>query len=123
MKKTVNINISGIVFHIEEDAYSKLQNYLFAIEKNFSNEEERVEIMRDIESRIAELFQTKNTNSKEVITYEDVQDIISIMGNPEDYMNEESFNDDSNFENANFEKEETQKRLYRDKDNAQIGGV
>ena len=57
MKKTVNVNIAGFVFHIEEEAYLILQEYLNAIERKFKNESERQEIMRDIESRIAELFQ------------------------------------------------------------------
>ncbi|MCB0409359.1 MAG: hypothetical protein KDD29_04020, partial [Flavobacteriales bacterium] len=56
MNQTVTVNISGIVFHIEVDAYDKLKNYLNKIKSYFDNSEERDEIMMDIESRIAELF-------------------------------------------------------------------
>ncbi len=125
MKKTVNVNISGIVFHIEEEAYDILQKYLQAIEKNFKDEEERREIMRDIEARIAELFQGKNTLSKEVITDFDVQDVIKVMGQPEDYISEEydEGSHASTEDSKEFESMDSSKRLYRDKDNAQIAGV
>jgi hypothetical protein len=36
MKKTLTANISGTVFHIEEDAYEQLQRYLAGIRSNFS---------------------------------------------------------------------------------------
>lgn len=125
MKKTVNVNISGIVFHIEEEAYDILQKYLLAIEKNFNDEEERKEIMRDIESRIAELFQGKNNLSKEVINDADVEDVIKIMGNPEDYVNND-YEDEGTFQKEEHNESsnaESNKRLFRDKDNAQVAGV
>ena len=56
MNQTVTINISGIVFHIEVDAYEQLKNYLNKIKSYFNNSQEREEIMADIEARIAELF-------------------------------------------------------------------
>jgi phage shock protein PspC (stress-responsive transcriptional regulator) len=125
MKKTVNVNISGIVFHIEEEAYDILQTYLHAIEKNFRDESERKEIMRDIEARIAELFQGKNTLSKEVITDVDVEDVIKVMGEPEDYISEDYDNvsEENRDDSYQSENSESSKRLFRDKDNAQIAGV
>ena len=59
MKKTFTINISGSVFHIEEDAYEKLQNYLQMLSNHFRTSAEGREILQDIESRIAELFSLK----------------------------------------------------------------
>ena len=56
MKKTVSINIGGIIFHIEEDGYDKLKNYLDSVNKYFSTFEDSGEIIADIESRIAEIF-------------------------------------------------------------------
>lgn len=115
------------MFHIEESAYDLLQNYLIKIEAKFSNEAERNEIMRDIEARIAELFQERNDNRKEVVNLEDVQAIISIMGEPEDYQSEEfeeEFGDKSNSESSSYEESyTTEKKLYRVEENAVIGGV
>ena len=56
MNKTVNINLAGIFFHIDEDAYIKLQRYLEAIKRSFTDSQGRSEIIADIEARIAELF-------------------------------------------------------------------
>ena len=60
MNKTVNINLSGFFYHIDEDAYQKLQNYLKAIKRSFAGSAGEDEIIADIESRIAELFSEKN---------------------------------------------------------------
>ena len=66
MKKTVTINLNGIVFHIDEDAYMLLQHYLEQLSKQFSAEDEK-EILNDIEARIAELFTEKLQNGKNVV--------------------------------------------------------
>jgi phage shock protein PspC (stress-responsive transcriptional regulator) len=124
MNKTVNANIAGLVFYIEESAYDLLQNYLKSIEANFGNAEERSEIMRDIESRIAELFQERNANRKEVVNLEDVEAVIAIMGKPEDYQSDE-FEEGEQTQEQSTEQETytTEKKLYRDEENAVIGGV
>ena len=59
MNKTVNINLAGIFFHIDEDAYARLQRYLDAVKHSFSNTQGRDEIISDIQARIAELFNEK----------------------------------------------------------------
>ena len=56
MNKTVNINLAGIFFHVDEDAYKVLNNYLDTIKMSFKNTEGSSEIIADIEARIAELF-------------------------------------------------------------------
>jgi hypothetical protein len=94
MNKTISINIGGFVFNIEEDAYQKLYHYLNTIKKNFTSEEEREEIMHDIELRIAEIFQACLSNSKQVIMDKDIEQMIEIMGRPEDYVSDE-FNAES----------------------------
>jgi len=45
MNKTVNINLAGIFFHIDEDAYLKLQRYLEAIKRSFTDSQGRSEII------------------------------------------------------------------------------
>src|SRR6267154_5053422 len=85
MKKTLSINISGIIFHIEEDGYETLRKYLDSINKYFSSFEDSSEILADIESRIAEIFLAKLNEGKQVITGEDVQHLIATMGNVSDF--------------------------------------
>jgi predicted ribosome quality control (RQC) complex YloA/Tae2 family protein len=85
MNKTVSINLAGIFFHIDEDAYEKLQNYFEAIKTSLQNTEGASEIITDIEARVAELFSERIKTSQQVISNREVNEIISIMGQPEDY--------------------------------------
>jgi phage shock protein PspC (stress-responsive transcriptional regulator) len=85
MKKNISINISGIIFHIEEDGYENLRRYLDSITKYFSSFEDSSEIMADIESRIAEIFLSKLNEGKQVITAEDVNALITTMGSVSDF--------------------------------------
>lgn len=128
MNKTVTINLANIFFHIDEEAYAILQNYLNAIKKSFSNSEGKEEIIADIEARIAELFSEKLTDSKQVITTADVERMMGIMGQPEDYhidedLFEEPANETYTTSSAYTGTERTVKKLYRDMQSAYIGGV
>ena len=89
MNKTVNINLANMLFHIDEKAYQKLQRYLEAIKKSFSGTKGSDEIIADVEARIAELFYEKMENERQVITQKEVDEVIAIMGQPEDYMVDE----------------------------------
>src|ERR1700740_3678182 len=86
MNKTLTINISGIIFHIDDNAYEQLNNYLNTIRGYFKNTDGGDEIMADIEARIAEMFQQRVGNTKQVILIKDVEDVIAIMGKPESYI-------------------------------------
>lgn len=120
MNKTTSINLGGFFFHIDEDAYAKLNNYLQAVKRSLTPEG-RDEIIKDIENRIAELFQEKLGTSKQVIGIIEVEAIITIMGQPEDYKIEDEQPNATN--EHQFEYQYTSKKLYRDKDNALLGGV
>lgn len=85
MKKTISINISGILFHIEEDGYDTLRKYLDAINRHFSNYKDNQEIISDIENRIAEIFLSNLKNNKQVITAENVDKLIEKMGTIADF--------------------------------------
>ena len=118
MKKTYNINLGGIVFHIDEDAYDLLDKYLSNLRIHFSKEEGAEEIVHDMELRISELFSERLNEKKQVITLTDVEEIIAQMGKPEE------FSEDTTQETNEYIKEEkTPKRLFRDPDNKVIGGV
>jgi phage shock protein PspC (stress-responsive transcriptional regulator) len=125
MNKTVTINISGIIFHIEEDAYEKLGNYLRTVRSRFSEEDGRDDIMADIESRIAEILNDRVGPSKQVVLMADVDYVISLMGEPEAISdNEEKPGSKTTTEEAREEDEPTRRRrLYRDTDDRVIGGV
>ncbi|MDF2448037.1 MAG: hypothetical protein K0R26_541 [Bacteroidota bacterium] len=121
MNKTVTINISGIIFHIEEDAFEKLSKYLNTIKGYFSNADGGTEIMSDIEARIAEMLQSKTSSVKQVVLMSDVDFVMDSMGKPEEFADEASeFSESYHYtENSNNVK----KRLYRDGDSKVLGGV
>jgi phage shock protein PspC (stress-responsive transcriptional regulator) len=91
MKKTISINISGVIFHIEEDGYDKLKGYLTSIQHYFSTYEDSQEIITDIENRIAEKLLNKlkaaekQASPRQVVTLEDVNELIQSMGTVADF--------------------------------------
>lgn len=127
MNKTVTANISGIVFHIETDAYEKLHVYLNTIKTYFNKADGSEEIMADIEARIAELFKEKLGNSSDVITMVEVKQVIEIMGEPEQYLDEDSTEDysQSNYNQESYSRNSNwkSKKLFRDEEGGNIGGV
>lgn len=128
MNKTVTANISGLVFHIEEEAYQTLSNYLNAIKAYLKNSNALSEIISDVEARIAELFQQKITISKQVIITADVAEVINILGAPEVFK-EEGDATDSSSQNENKEQhnsytnENRVRRIFRNPDEKILGGV
>ena len=124
MNKTVTINISGIIFHIEEDAYDSLSRYLSTIKGYFSNTDGGNEIMGDIEARIAELLQARINPGKQVILMSDVEQVMNIMGKPEEFGPEQAAGEQKEQkEQAQQQQEKVKRRLFRDPDERVIGGV
>lgn len=86
MKKTVSINISGVIFHIEEDGYEKLKQYLSSIQQYFATYEDSQEIVTDIENRVAEKLLAKlKVTGSQVITLDDVNELVGAMGTVADF--------------------------------------
>ena len=123
MKKTVTINISGQMFFIDEDAYKCLQSYLTKIEATFRNQESGDEIITDIESRIAEIFNERIKRETGVVSINLVHDVIATMGEPE------QFEEDKGHEQTEYTKPDaiiypkSRKRFFRDIDKRVLGGV
>jgi phage shock protein PspC (stress-responsive transcriptional regulator) len=140
MKKNISINISGIIFHIEEDGYENLRRYLDSINRYFSSFEDSSEIMADIESRIAEIFLSKLNEGKQVITAEDVNSLITTMGSVSDFKaaEEQEFTQNSGTSESSYHAGtepgssatgeqgagySAPKRLMRDQKRKILGGV
>lgn len=126
MNKTLTINLAGLVFNIEENAYQILKDYLVAIKNQFKNEEGCDEIVADIEARLAELLKAKTHVGKQVLVDEDIHEAINVMGKPSDF--EETASDEkqnyssSNDSKSHYYKSKT-RRVFRDADNKVLGGV
>ncbi|WP_026954762.1 PspC domain-containing protein [Algoriphagus vanfongensis] len=136
MKKTISINISGILFHIEEDGYDTLRKYLDAINRHFSSYKDNQEIISDIENRIAEIFLSNLKNNKQVITAENVDKLIEKMGTIADFVSvektlDETIEDDKPKNSEDYYKYVTPpnsdkkgyKKLMRNEPRKILGGV
>jgi phage shock protein PspC (stress-responsive transcriptional regulator) len=123
MNKTVSINLGGLFFHIDEDAYQKLNRYFDAIKRSLSPDGKE-EIMSDIEGRIAELLSEKLKNDKQVVGSREVDEVIAVMGQPEDYrIDEETAKQSSQtYYTPGYDPIRT-KKFYRDGDRNMIAGV
>ncbi len=146
MKKTISINIAGIPFVIDEDAYELLRNYIDTLREAFRNTDDCREILTDIEARISELLSDMTSSGvSTIVTLSDVENVISRIGKPEDMI---EFEEDSTVTvkategsaeteeiiNDEEKKEKTvpppyippvhiDKKLYRDPRNSMLGGV
>ncbi len=118
MKKTLTVNLGGVVFHIDEDAYRLLDKYLADLKHCFQKEEGAEEILKDLEGRISEVFQEKLQAGGQVITKEDVEQMMARMGRPEELSGGGSGAEEEAAEGAH-----APHRLYRDPDNKILGGV
>lgn len=130
MNKTVSINIRGIIFNIEEEAYHQLSQYLESLKSYLGKSMSRDEIISDIEARIAELFSEKLSDRNQVVTLADVENVIAIMGQPEEYMideedleKEETQETASNFSTESIDEKKLKRRVYRNPDDKIAGGV
>ncbi|MDR2921059.1 MAG: PspC domain-containing protein [Tannerella sp.] len=127
MKKTLTVNLGGIVFNIDEDAYQLLDNYFSNLRVHFKKEEGTDEIMDDFEVRTSELFSERLKMGFQVITIEHVEEVIKRMGKPEEIFEEgeehQTKNNDAPDTAAIKDNTQTKKRLMRDPDDKILGGV
>lgn len=115
MNKTIKINISGIIFQIEEDAFEMLRDYLKSINNRLKNLPNGNETIDDIESRIAEIFQSQKGMAG-TVSKENIAAMIEIIGKPEE------FGGTADFEPA-YTYSSPRRRLYRNPDDTIISGV
>ncbi len=134
MKQVININFHGQVVPIEVSAFDLLKQYTASLNTYFANEDGKEEIINDIESRIAELFQERLKKGVTCITDDDVNAIIKSMGRPEEFEGADAttFNQSSAASAKPAEPQQSQqsfgttaasKRLYRDENDKVLGGV
>ena len=111
MKNVVKISISGLAFTLEEEGYALLERYLLRLKKYYSRQQNGMEVVEGIEERIAELLRERMSASEEVVSKELIQEVMDIMGSPED------------IEGEGAEEPKPKRRLYRNVDDRILGGV
>jgi phage shock protein PspC (stress-responsive transcriptional regulator) len=115
MDKTININLGGTLFQIDDAAFLILRDYLQAINNRFANVQGGHETIEDIELRIAEIFQSQKGLAG-VITRENVDAMIAIIGKPEDFDHGEPATESPVYSSQ-------KKKMYRNTEDTIIGGV
>ena len=141
MKPTININLAGYPFTIDDDAYRMLKDYLDTIRYAFDTQEDTEDLAADIESRIAEILIEKEGGKTKIVTIEEISKVIERIGKPSDFIEiEETINnkEDKSTEDIKVEEERItpppyepnrnfngifRKKLYRDPQNSMLGGV
>jgi phage shock protein PspC (stress-responsive transcriptional regulator) len=118
MKKTFTVNLGRTVFSIDEDAYELLRLYLDKIESYFAGNADKVDIMNDIEARIAELLNREGHSLTRSVTLVEIEEVIRVMGKPEEFA--DSPDDKSGSPNQG---NRTRRRIFRDVDRRILGGV
>lgn len=124
MDKTISISIGGFSFIVDDGAYSKLKTYLDEIRRSLHGMEGIEEVISDVEVRIAELFREK-LGLREVVNEMDVDHVISIMGRPEQFVDEDAFEESESQEYSPrpSSNEKRKKKLFRDPNDKVLGGV
>jgi phage shock protein PspC (stress-responsive transcriptional regulator) len=134
MNKTFTINLNGRVYHINDDAFDALNAYLDSLKRQFAQEEGAQEIMEDIEARIGELFDERMRYGMQVVRLCDVEDVIKVMGHPEEIASSDPEADASpkksdeaaqpaDTADAQEQNVKTSRRFYRNPDDCIIAGV
>lgn len=122
MKKAISVTLNGIIFMVEEDALQKLSGYFDSIKAHYGLDGE--EITKDIEADIADRFKAKGGGRQKVITVKDVEEIIKVMGTVNQIEEEnEAVSESEKSDEEDTSTPKNPKRLYRDADNAILGGV
>ncbi|MDR2291898.1 MAG: PspC domain-containing protein [Prevotellaceae bacterium] len=119
MKTTVQVSLNGIAFNLDENAYQQLKSYISELQSHFADDNE---IIEDIEARIADLLSLRVKSADHAVSLNDINEIINIIGNPNDFDDNTGSADKfkKHFENVN---NPVKKRLYRDTENKVIAGV
>ena len=116
MNEIKKCSISGVGFTFEKAAYDRLNSYLKSLKEAYKNSPDSEEILADIEARIAELILSAQSDAQCVVTLPIIENIIEQLGSPEAISGEES-------KTANNTESRIPRRLYRDLENAKLGGV
>lgn len=123
MNKTIIININGLIFHIEEDAYEVLKKYMTEVKRHFMDSADSLEITTDIENRIAEMFtEILQAEGKQVIIEQDVNNVVGQMGTIEDFASADDEGGPTTGHHA-YKYQNINRRLFRDGEDHLLGGV
>ncbi len=116
MNEVKKCSISGVGFTLDADAFEILDNYLGSLKKSYRENPDGDEIIADIEARIAELILSTQDTAR-VVERPLIENIIRQLGSAEEISDLDPDKD------LRTETPRIPRRLYRDTENARLGGV
>ena len=135
MQPTINVNLGGLQFTLNDCAYRLMDEYLNSLAEVFRAQHlDAEELVADIEVRCAEILSSEHDRFHYIITEGDINALIDRMGRPEEIM-EEQVTESAGYENINVKEtfvkppvypmpnQPLRKRLYRIRQGAELGGV
>lgn len=122
MKRTIQINLAGTIFNIDDDAYEILRDYLSAVERQFMSGAEGREVLNDLETRMSELFTERLKPLRQVVSAEDAREVVKILGTPEDIGGRREGGSGYSYAGS-YNAPRRSRRMYRDGQDKSIGGV
>ncbi|MBO7562869.1 MAG: PspC domain-containing protein [Bacteroidales bacterium] len=134
MKEVVNVAVGNKGFTLETDAYQALRDYLDAFRTKSSAGVQSDATMYELEDRIAEILSMKISYERNVVNIAMIDEITAQLGMPDgspySRIQNQSYQQTGNtyYQNRNSYAAggygyAPKKKLYRDVDNAFIGGV
>lgn len=121
MKKTLQVNIGGRPFIIDEDAYLTLRQYLDEVGSGWTDREQRGE--EDIETRIADLFQETLSSRIQVVNLDAVRHAIAILGSAKEFGEPIRQTTPDSVGEQQPPSPTVKKRFYRSRYDRMLGGV
>lgn len=125
MKHTLTVNLNGKLFNIDNDAYNMLDSYIKSLNSYFAKDSNRKEIIADFEARIQELLSARKPNTGDIISIDDVEEVIKQIGKPTEFEVDAENTNESPNEYKGYTQSEPKrtKRLFRNPNDKMLGGV
>ena len=118
MTRAVQVSLGGRNLTLEEDAWAALDSYLQQVQGRVGGSANAQEVMADVEARIGDYFWEWGGAKGLVVTLDEVNRVIRIMGQADEYGNP-----DIPPRRSTAGWGWRSRRLYRDTRNQVLGGV
>ena len=126
MKEVERISLGGYAFTLDQDASALASEYLGKLESHYAGREGGAEILEGIEERMAELLRER-CGSEGVGSRSQIEEIIAILGRPEDIEEEDGEPEAAAGEAGESPRKESRsgpaRKLYRDLSDKVVAGV
>ena len=122
LKPKKETNIGGRPFIIDEDAYLTLRQYLDEVGIRLDGSESS-EVMEDIETRIADLFQETLSSRIQVVNLDAVRHAIAILGSAKEFGEPIRQTTPDSVGEQQPPSPTVKKRFYRSRYDRMLGGV